>query len=109
VRQTSPIGCGVQSASCGGEVAKGYRGQTCAEAIKSCFTGRAVLAASVIFKEVQAQGDWAAGHIWLSLVSLVENLPPARHRWPAADPFLFLRPDGQYEMYHAKRRPKVVP
>ncbi len=32
-------------------------------------------------------------------MSLVVNLPPARHHWPKSKPFLFLHGDGRYELY----------
>jgi hypothetical protein len=90
-------------------VAKGFKGQTCADAIKDCFADQPVLAASSLFQRVQAQGDWAEETIWQHMMCLVVNLPPARHHWPLArQPFLFLRPDGQYEIYEDARHPQVV-
>ena len=33
-------------------------------------------------------------------MSLVVNLPPARHHWPYSKPFLFLHADDRYELYN---------
>jgi hypothetical protein len=88
-------------------VVKGYKGQSCADGIRSCFAGRETLSASDLFQTVRAQGDWADETIWQHLMSLVVNLPPARKHWPGSQPFLFLRPDGQYEIYEEGRHPQV--
>ena len=89
-------------------MAKGHRGQSCAEAIKDCFSVETTLSASALFQRVRAQGDWADETIWQNLMRLVVNLPPARHHWPASRPFLFLRPDGQYEIHEEGKHPQVV-
>jgi hypothetical protein len=90
-------------------VTKGYRGQTCAEAIKNCFSNRDTLSASALFQMVRAQGDWTEETIWQHSMSFVVNLPPARHHWrQIRSPFLFLRPDGQYEIYKKGTHPQVV-
>ena len=39
---------------------------------------------------------------------LVVNLPPARDHRKSAQPFLFLRPDGQYEFCNPLRHPKTL-
>jgi hypothetical protein len=41
-------------------------------------------------------------------MALTVNLPPARHRWRHVKPFLFLRPDGRYELYDQRRHPSVI-
>jgi len=41
-------------------------------------------------------------------MSCVVNLPAARRHWRKRMPFLFLRPDGLYELYDPKRHPRVV-
>lgn len=40
-------------------------------------------------------------------MALVVNLPLGRHYWPNVEPFLFLRPDGQYESYDPAKHPRV--
>ena len=87
---------------------KGYRGESCADAIRSCFGSKAVQSASEIFDKVKQLGDWRAETIWQHLISLVVNLTPARHHWPASKPFLFLRPDGRYELYSSDVHPCIV-
>jgi hypothetical protein len=41
-------------------------------------------------------------------MALVVNLPPARDEWENTRPFLFLRGDGQYEIYDNARHPQVI-
>ncbi len=87
----------------------GNQDQTCAEAIKKCFEKfKQPLSFSRIVKEVRQQGQWKVRTIWLHLMSTVVNLIPARHEWPNRRPFLFLRPDGRYELYNPEKHPKPV-
>ncbi len=86
---------------------KGHTGQTCGEAIRSSIRLDEVVSASELFKRTRKLGDWRAETIWQHLMSLIVNLPPARHHWPSTRPLLFLRSDGQYELYD-RRHPKVV-
>ena len=87
---------------------KGKQGQTCAEAIKACFEKfEEPLSYSRIFQEVKRQGSWKDTTIWRHLMSTVVNLIPARYEWPNKK-FLFLRPDGQYELYDPKKHPKPI-
>jgi hypothetical protein len=89
-------------------VAKGHRGQTCAEALRSAMGPGEVLTASELFERVRAQGSWKDGTIWQHMMSTVMNLPPARRHWPWRQPFLFLRGDGRYELYSAAKHPAVI-
>jgi len=57
---------------------KGYRGETCAEAI------------------------------WQHLMSCVVNLPPARRHWKSTEPFLIVHLDGRYELHDRSRHPIAV-
>lgn len=87
---------------------KGNQGQSCADAIKDCFAGSAkTLSYSFIFVKVKNQGTWKDTTIWRHLMSTVVNLIPARHEWNN-DKFLFLRPDGQYELYDEAKHPKPI-
>lgn len=88
-------------------MAKGYQGQSCAEAIKNCFSGEETLSYSQILAEVRKQGAWKDITIWRHLMSTVANLIPAQYEWSSAK-FLFLRPDGQYEIFNSKRHPKPI-
>lgn len=89
-------------------MAKGYQGESCAEAIKASFRPGEIRPFSEIFKRTRERGPWKDETIWQHLMSLVVNLPPARRHWGGANPFLFLRPDGQYELHDSKRHPKIV-
>ena len=87
---------------------KGYKGQSCADAIKSCFAGNpGPLSFSQIMTAVKGQGSWKKTTIWRHLMSTVVNLIPARFEW-TNEKFLFLRPDGQYEMYDSRKHPKPI-
>jgi hypothetical protein len=87
---------------------KGNQGQSCADAIKACFVGVTLpLPYSRIFAQVKKQGAWKDTTIWRHLMSTVVNLIPARHEW-TNDKFLFLRPDGQYEIYDEAKHPKPI-
>lgn len=88
---------------------KGYGGQTCAEAIRANVRPNEIVSASSLYESVKRLGDWKDETIWQHLMAVVVNLPPARHHWRDADPFLFVRPDGQYELYDDRKHPRVVP
>ena len=89
-------------------MAKGKQGQTCAEAIKSCFIRYGEpLPYSRIFQEVKRQGTWKDTTIWRHLMSTVVNLIPARYEWTNKK-FLFLRSDGQYELYDPMKHPEPI-
>lgn len=86
---------------------KGYQGETCAEAFRSAIKPGELLSYQELFARVRPKGDWSDVTIRRSAMSLVVNLPPAREEWPSDAPFLFLHGDGRYEVYDAKRHPKV--
>lgn len=88
-------------------MAKGYRKETCAQAIGSAIKPGEVVSSSELFDRVRRRGAWQDSTIWQHLMGLVVNLPPARHHWPSAKPFLFLRGDGQYELYDPAVHPRV--
>jgi len=71
-------------------MAKGMEGQTCAEAIRSCFIKFGEpLSYSRIFQEVKQQGTWKDTTIWRHLMSTVVNLIPARYEWGGERNFCF--------------------
>lgn len=87
----------------------GYQGQTCSDAIKAYFKrSEEPLSYSRIFKEVKQQGAWKNTTIWRHLMRTVLNLIPARYEWRTTDKFLFLRPDGRYELYDPKMHPEPI-
>jgi hypothetical protein len=83
---------------------KGYKGETCAEATREAIGllgNRA--SAEDIFNEVRKMGDWTEDNIWQGLMSFVVNLPPSYRHWQDERhkyKFLFLREDGNYELYN---------
>lgn len=90
-------------------MAKGYNGESCAEAIRKCFIdGKQPLSYSQIIPMVRSQGDWTETTMWRNLMKTVVNLIPARYEWESADKFLFLRPDGRYELYNKSIHPKPI-
>lgn len=90
-------------------MAKGYQGQSCAEAIRECFRdGEQPLPYSVIISEVKKKGSWKEITIWRHLMSTVVNLIPARYEWKGTEKFLFLRPDGRYELFNETKHPKPI-
>lgn len=88
---------------------KGYKGESCSEVIKNCFKdGKQTLSYSQIFSSVRSQGDWTDTTICRHLMSTVVNLIPARFEWVSTEKFLFLRPDGRYELYNESIHPEPV-
>jgi len=86
---------------------KGYQGKTCSEAIRAVISHGELVTASELFGRVKQRGAWKDGTIWQHLMSLVVNLPPARHHWKNSEPFLFLHGDGRYELYDERSHPQV--
>jgi len=87
---------------------KGYNDETCAEAIQALFLEYPVLSASDIYSRVGQAGPWKDETLWQHMMWLIVNLPPARHHWKNAVPFLFLRPDGQYELHVDAKHPRAI-
>ncbi len=86
----------------------GYQGETCAQAVRDSMRAGEVVSFATLYRRVKAKGAWQDDTILQHLMSCVVNLPAARKRWRSRKPFLFLRPDGQYELYDPKRHPRVV-
>jgi hypothetical protein len=80
-----------------------FEPETCASALMSALARSGNRAsADELFLQVKKTGHWTVEIIWTELLSHTVNLPPAYHRFPAttgAQRFLFLREDGNYEMY----------
>ncbi len=82
-------------------MAKVAKGDTCAAAIRGVIEPGEILAFPKFCGRIKRTGRWKNSTIWEHLMSLVVNLPPARHHWPKSKPFLFLHGDGRYELYKA--------
>ena len=89
-------------------MAKGYQGESCADAIHASFEPGAIVVFSEIYQRVKQKGSWKDATIWQHLMALIVNLPPARYHWKSIKPFLFLREDGRYEIYNEQKHPKTV-
>lgn len=87
---------------------KGHKGETCAEAIRVSINPGEVISYSELFKRVRAMGGWEVSTINQHLMSCIFNLPPARRHWQSREPFLFIRPDGQYELFNRSRHPETI-
>jgi len=87
---------------------KGYNKESCYEAIIKCFVDEKPRQFSNILAEVKKLGSWKEQTICLHMMSMVVNLPPARLHWPNRTPVLFLRPDGQYELYDETKCPNIL-
>lgn len=90
-------------------MAKGYQGQSCQEEIYN-FVSNAV--GPVTYSEIhRALSNKEIGKtitVWRILMSVIVNLIPARHEWESSRPFLFLRPDGRFELYDKNKHPAVI-
>jgi hypothetical protein len=88
-------------------MAKGFDGQSCSEAIRELVGNGEAITFGQLFAGVKSRGDWKDETIWQHLMGLVVNLPPAGFHWKTMDPFLFLGPDGRYQLYDEAVHPKV--
>lgn len=84
---------------------KGFRGETCSDAIRNSMSPGEVVSFTDLHGRVKQKGRWKENTIWRHFMSCVVNLPPARHEWPSTKPFLFLHPDGRYELYNPTKHP----
>jgi len=83
---------------------KGHRGETCAEAIREVVAALEPAAYADVFDSVRRRGTWATDTIHQQMMQWIVNLPPAHYHWEGSSQrFLFLRPDGLYELH----RPRV--
>ena len=88
--------------------AKGQKGESCAQALQNSLQSGEVVNFTDLFERVKAKGSWSDDTISLHLMACVVNLPPARRRWPSTKPFLFLRPDGRYELWDERKHPSIL-
>jgi len=90
-------------------VSKGFEGQSCSESIEG-FVSQAghPVTYSEIHNGIRSKGNWKDITIWRIIMSNIVNLVPARYEWKNSHPFLFLRPDGRYEMYDSSKHPAVL-
>ena len=79
---------------------KGYRGETCPEVLQEIVGAHQPLIFSDLLSMVRRRGTWSDNTIYRQAMKWTINLPPAYLEWPASKRrFLFLRPDGLFELY----------
>jgi hypothetical protein len=89
-------------------MAKGYKGESCAQAIRNSLQTGEILSYSQLYLLVKKKGAWKNSTIWQHLMALVVSLPPARYHWKNVTPFLFLHGDGRYELYSEDKHPDII-
>jgi hypothetical protein len=90
------------------KTAKGNKGESCTEAIRSSIKPGEILTATVLFDRIKELGKWSADTIWQHLIAHLANLAPARHHYSGFQPFLFLHEDGRYELFDPSIHPKLA-
>lgn len=89
-------------------MAKGYQGESCADAIRSSLKPGEIVSFTELFQRTKQKGSWKEESIWQDMMASIVNLPPARRHWKSSVPFLFLHGDGRYELYDANKHPKII-
>ena len=87
---------------------KGYKGESCNQVMREAIKGYVIVSCSELYKRIKSRGAWTDDTIWQHFMANTVNLVPAKYRWPDFKPFLFLRPDGQYELYDSRKHPRVI-
>jgi hypothetical protein len=82
---------------------RGQEPETCPNALRKVLvqTGNRTTA-QTLFEQVKKLGHWTDAAIWQTILSHTINCPPSYHLYgmvTAAQRFLFLREDGNYEFY----------
>ena len=88
-------------------MAKGYRGESCSNVVRSVMKPGEILSSTDLFRRVHELGAWSDDTIWQHLIAHIVNLPAARHHYADFDPFLFLHEDGRYELYDPTLHPPM--
>jgi hypothetical protein len=79
---------------------KGYKGESCPEVMREIISAHQPLTFTDLFRMVSERGSWSDNTIYRQTMKWTVNLPPAYLEWPASRPrFLFVRPDGLFELY----------
>jgi hypothetical protein len=88
---------------------KGKNGETCKQLIEAAIKRLgSPCHARELFEEVKNNWQGSEDAIWQHLMSLVVNLAPAYFHWRTREKFLFLREDGQYELYDPSKHGTYV-
>ena len=85
-------------------MAKGYHGETCPEVIHEIVAANQPVMFPDLLSMVSERGTWSANTIYRQTMKWTINLPPAYLEWPTSQSrFLFLRPDGLFELYDEEK------
>ena len=87
---------------------RGHNGESCREVMRETISQDEVVSCTEFYDRVKLRGDWSDDTIWQHFMALTINLVPAKHRWNMSKQFLFLRPDGRYELYDERKHPRVI-
>jgi hypothetical protein len=85
----------------------GYDGRSCADNIRAIVGERELVSFSELRAELASRGSWSEDNVAQQVMASIVNLPPARMRWNAP-PFLFLGPDGRFELFDSLRHPATI-
>jgi hypothetical protein len=85
----------------------GYDGRSCADNIREIVGERGLISFAEMTPELTKRGAWSENNVAQQAMASIVNLPPARLRWNST-PFLFLRPDGRFELFDPLRHPATV-
>lgn len=85
----------------------GFDGSSCKDAIRDVVATQGVIAFSALEHELHDRGSWSSDNIAHDVIAATVNLPPARRRYRAV-PFLFVRPDGRFELFNPLIHPGTV-
>ncbi len=77
------------------------------QAVRDSFEAGEVLTYAEVFERVKAKGDWTDDNIDQNLMAPLVNLAPAARHW-GGDRFLFVHPDGRFELYNKNKHPIPV-
>ncbi len=73
---------------------KGYKGESCYEAIRESIAADEVVSCSALYQRVKSRGEWSDDTIWLHFIASTVNCVPARHRWSIETTFFLCAPTG---------------
>ena len=86
---------------------EGHDGLSCAETIGRIVTSARTISFSELRHELNERRTWSDDNIKQQVMACIVNLPPAR-RWANTKPMLFVRPDGQFEMFDPGAHPGTI-
>jgi hypothetical protein len=89
-------------------MAKGHKGESCIEAIRTSINKSEILSFNELFSRLKSRGNWSDDKIWQNIMAVIVNLIPAKYHWEGTKQFLYLRGDGRYELYDSQKHPPII-